>query len=62
MKLKFCLKCKNTGRILEQRLSEYINSFDYYPIPCPDCQGRNITDSRKELSYSLNFFGKYIQK
>lgn len=36
--MKFCLKCKNTGRILEQRLSDYVNSFDYYPVPCPDCQ------------------------
>ena len=36
--MKFCLRCKGTGRILEQRLSDYVNSYDYYPVPCPDCQ------------------------
>lgn len=44
--MKFCLKCKNTGRILEQRLSDYVNSFDYYPVPCPDCQVNQGTKKR----------------
>jgi len=36
--MKFCIKCKGTGKILEKRLSDYINSFDYYPVSCPNCQ------------------------
>ena len=36
--MRFCNQCKGTGRILEKRLSDYINSFDYYPVPCPHCQ------------------------
>lgn len=45
--MKFCLKCKGTGKILEKRLSDYINSFDYYPIPCPHCQLENQSKSQK---------------
>ena len=50
--MKFCLKCKGTGRILEQRQSDYANSYDYYPVPCPDCQKvkKSIT-SRAVVSY-----------
>jgi len=50
--MKFCFKCKNTGRILEQRLSDYVNSFDYYPVPCPDCQPNQTTKSGRESSSS----------
>lgn len=53
--MKFCLKCKNTGRILEQRLSEYINSFDYYPVPCPDCQGEKNYKNNRENSRIRHF-------
>ena len=54
--MKFCLKCKNTGRILEQRLSEYVNSFDYYPAPCPDCQSNTIqgTKNSRDIIPSFN--------
>lgn len=50
--MKFCLKCKGTGRILEQRLSDYANSFDYYPVNCPECheKGQELRNSRDILA------------
>lgn len=50
--MKFCLKCKNTGRILEKRLSDYVNSFDYYPVPCLDCQADQTKKSGRGSSPS----------
>ncbi len=44
---KYCFKCKGTGRILEQRLSEYVNSYDYYPVSCPDCGDDKMIMNRK---------------
>jgi hypothetical protein len=38
MKIDFCVECRGSGKILEQRLSEYANSYDYYPVTCPRCQ------------------------
>ncbi len=48
--MKFCLKCKGTGRILEQRLSDYANSFDYYPAPCPDCVKPAVSSAVKTVN------------
>lgn len=48
--MKLCLKCKGTGKILEKRLSDYINSYDYYPVPCPHCQEETVNNSRKVFS------------
>ena len=51
--MKFCFKCKGTGRILEQRLSDYVNSYDYYPAPCPDCsQTEEGLSSNKRINLS----------
>ncbi|MGI0483194.1 hypothetical protein ACN4EE_20740 [Geminocystis sp. CENA526] len=51
--MKFCVKCKGSGKILERRLSDYINSYDYYPVTCPHCQTQETSvNSRK--SYSLS--------
>lgn len=50
--MKFCFKCKGTGKILEKRLSDYVNSFDYYPIPCPDCQEVNST--KTQTTFDVN--------
>ncbi|MBE9221890.1 hypothetical protein IQ215_04190 [Cyanobacterium stanieri LEGE 03274] len=44
--MRFCLKCKGSGKVLERRLSDYINSFDYYPIACPDCEGQGIKSQK----------------
>ncbi|BAQ63678.1 hypothetical protein [Geminocystis sp. NIES-3709] len=51
--MKVCIKCKGTGKILEKRLSEYLNSFDYYPVPCPHCQQEEDTLNLPKV-YSLN--------
>ena len=54
--MKFCLTCKGTGRILEQRLSDYANSYDYYPVPCPDCGGgKNSVNKTISLNTSTSF-------
>lgn len=54
--MKFCIKCKGTGKILEKRLSDYINSFDYYLAPCPNCQpdseGKSQYNSVKDRYFS----------
>ena len=52
--MKFCLKCKNTGRVLEKRLSEYVNSYDYYPVPCPDCTTENMSSLQNMSSLRKN--------
>lgn len=49
--IKFCPKCKGTKRILQQRLSEeYANSFDYYPVPCPECNEEKESFENKRIS------------
>lgn len=50
--MKFCLKCKGSGKILEQRLSDYVNSFDYYPITCPNCEGQGMLNAKKNTNKS----------
>ncbi|WP_308255507.1 hypothetical protein [Geminocystis sp. GBBB08] len=50
--MKFCIKCKGTGKILEKRASDYLNSFDYYPVSCPHCQEESQTNSKKVLNSS----------
>ncbi|WP_158412768.1 hypothetical protein [Geminocystis herdmanii] len=51
--MKFCPKCKGSGKILEKRLSEYVNSYDYYPVPCPHSQ-QEATAVNSRKSYSLS--------
>lgn len=51
--MTFCNKCKGTGKVLEKRFSDYINSFDYYPVPCPHCQEKATTVNSRKLN-SLN--------
>lgn len=51
--MKFCTKCKSTGIILEKRLSDYVNSYDYYPVPCPHCQ-QEATPVNSRKSYYLS--------
>ncbi|MCS6941897.1 MAG: hypothetical protein RMI92_07385 [Geminocystis sp.] len=51
MAIQFCLRCKNTGIILEKRPSEYPGSYDYYPVPCPYCEkGKTIAREREKKS------------
>lgn len=45
--MKFCIKCKGSGKILEKKLSDYINSFDYYPAVCPECEGQGLVRGKK---------------
>lgn len=47
--MKYCHKCKGTGRILEKRLSDYVNSYDYYPVNCSDCQNNQSTSGVTNL-------------
>ncbi len=38
--MKFCLKCKGSGKVLvKATLSTYPGSFDYYPQDCQQCSG-----------------------
>ena len=59
--MKFCLKCKGTGRILERRLSEYVNSYDYYPVSCPDCHKQEQEQSNTNYQ-SQNSFTSYVRR
>lgn len=47
--MKYCFKCKGTGKVLEKRLSDYANSYDYYPVTCPDCQDSKSKENAPSL-------------
>ncbi len=50
--MKYCFKCKGTGKILEQRLSDYVNSYDYFPVICPHCQEDSKSNSVNKIGSS----------
>lgn len=57
--MKFCIKCKGSGRVLVQStLSSYPGSIDYYPQNCAECEGNGYTGKKKANQQILSHLSK----